>query len=317
MRQSLRVVFAGTPAFGLPALKALYDRRHHLCSVYTQPDRPAGRGRKIQMSPIKEWAVQQQVPVVQPVNFKDPETIEALAAVKPDVMVVIAYGLLLPKTVLDIPRLGCVNVHASLLPRWRGASPIQHAIVKGDVDSGVTIMQMDIGMDTGDMLQKVSCPINPQDTAGTLHDRLSHLAVAPLLSCLDDLAAGTANAKPQDGALATYAPKIQKEDARIDWKKEANAIDRQVRGFNPWPVAFTETTQGSVLRVLAGTPLSEDSSPASAGTLLSVDPSGLRVACGKGVYLVEQLQFSGRNAMSVAQWLNGRKDELIIGASFR
>ena len=315
MKQSLRIVFAGTPAFGLPALKALYEAGHDICAVYTQPDRPAGRGRKLQMSPVKEWAVSQQIPVHQPLNFKNEEAVDTLAALQPDVMVVIAYGLILPQTVLDIPRLGCVNVHASLLPRWRGASPIQHAICHGDAQSGVTIMQMDAGMDTGDMLKRASCPITSEDTAGTLHDRLADMAVSPLLTSLEALALGKAQPQKQDEEQATYAPKIKKEDALIHWEQKARQIDFLVRGYNPWPMAYTILPTSTSMRILAGTAYPEAAHNEIPGTILSIDKNGIEVSCGEGVYRIEQLQFSGRKIMSVTQWLNGYKGELSVGAS--
>ncbi|HAU1882018.1 TPA: methionyl-tRNA formyltransferase, partial [Legionella pneumophila] len=194
----LTVVFAGTPEFGLPCLDALIQSRHHLKAVYTQPDRPAGRGRKLQESPVKEWAINHQIPVYQPLNFKNQEAVDELSALKPDVMVVIAYGLILPKAVLEIPRLGCINVHASLLPRWRGASPIQHAILHGDAESGVTIMQMDVGLDTGPMLCKATCPVTSSDTAGSLHDKLAKMSVKPLLDVLEALASNSAQFELQN-----------------------------------------------------------------------------------------------------------------------
>ncbi len=265
------------------------------------------------MSPVKEWAVSHLIPVHQPLNFKNQEAVDTLAALQPDIMAVIAYGLILPQAVLDIPRLGCVNVHASLLPRWRGASPIQHAICHGDAQTGVTIMQMDAGMDTGDMLQRVSCPIAFDDTAGTLHDRLADIAVSPLLTSLEALALGKAYPQKQDEAQVTYAPKIKKEDALIHWAQKARQIDFLVRGYNPWPMAYTILPTNETMRILAGSAYPEATHNQIPGTVLSIDKNGIQVACGEGVYRIEQLQFAGRKVMSIAQWLNGHKGELSVG----
>ncbi|MCC5792314.1 MAG: methionyl-tRNA formyltransferase [Legionellaceae bacterium] len=316
MRSALRLVFAGTPAFGLPLLPALAGAGHDIIAVYTQPDRPAGRGRHLQSSPIKQWALQQALPVYQPLNFKAASTIDALAALEPDVMVVVAYGLILPQRVLDIPRLGCVNVHASLLPRWRGAAPIQHAILAGDRQSGVTIMQMDRGMDTGDMLASASCVIDSHETAASLHDKLVELAVQPLLSSLQALASGTAQPERQAAHQATYAPKIQKAQAQIDWNGDAGQVDRLVRAYDPWPGAYTVFGQGQQLRIISGTPLTHSAKAQPAGTILSIDKSGLLTACKEGAYRIERLQWPGRKAMSVRDWFNGHHQELAAGDCF-
>ncbi|GGI88527.1 methionyl-tRNA formyltransferase [Legionella impletisoli] len=303
----LKIVFAGTPEFALPSLSALWNSHHHLIAVYTQPDRPAGRGRKLQASPVKEWAINQNIPVYQPLNFKRQEEIETLAALAPDVMVVIAYGLLLPCSVLAIPRLGCINVHASLLPKWRGASPIQHAILHGDLESGVTIMQMDKGMDTGDMLTTTPCTISEIETAATLHDKLAKLAIEPLLNTLDQLAEGTMNATIQDHNSATYAPKIKKEDARIYWDESAAIIDRKIRAFNPWPVAYTHI-EDTILRIHQAQIIPEKSQQPP-GTILKLNKEGMTVATSDNVLLVKRIQFPGGKAMNVSDWLNaGRRD---------
>lgn len=307
----MKIVFAGTPAFALPCLDALITSSpHQLQAVYTQPDRPAGRGRKLQASAVKEWALTHQFPVYQPVNFKQNETVDQLAALTPDVLVVIAYGLILPRIILELPRLGCVNVHASLLPRWRGASPIQHAILQGDTDTGVTIMQMDIGMDTGAMLAQMHCPIQPNDTAGQLHDRLAHLAVAPLLNTLDNIASGRAQPKIQGHDLATYAPKISKEDAAIHWHKPAIVIDRQIRAFNPWPIAYTKTGE-TILRIHQAQ-LVPKHHTATPGTILSIDKGGMLVAAGEDALLVEHIQFPGGKVISLADWLNAGSNQLHV-----
>lgn len=307
----LNIVFAGTPEFGVPCLEALSHSTHHIKAIYTQPDRPAGRGRKVQASAVKEWALTHQISVYQPLNFKDPKTIAELAALKPDLMIVIAYGLILPRAVLELPRLGCINVHASLLPRWRGASPIQHAILYGDSLSGVTIMQMDVGMDTGDMLCTVECPITPLDTAGSLHDKLAHSSPEPLLSTIEALAEHRAQPKAQDNELATYAGKINKEDARINWQDSAQQIDCKIRAFNPWPIAYT-LLGDDLLRIHKAQPMDTDSKQAP-GTVLQIDKKGMLVATGNKSILVEMIQFPGGKAISIADWLNSGKTQLHVG----
>jgi methionyl-tRNA formyltransferase len=312
---SLNIVFAGTPAFTLPCLNAIARSNHHIKAVYTQPDRPAGRGRALQASPVKTWAEKHQLPVYQPVNFKDSSTVNELAALAPDIMVVIAYGLILPQAVLDTPRLGCVNVHASLLPRWRGASPIQQAILHGDQESGVTIMQMDAGMDTGDMLTRVHCPVHPHDTAQDLHDRLAEIAAEPLLQTLNLLAAGKAQPIVQDNLLATAAPKIKKEEAVIDWNKPAIETDQQIRAFNPWPIASTHCGE-EVLRIHQAKVV-EQTSTAKPGTILAMGKQGMLVATGKAGLLVEKIQFAGGKVLTVSDWLNSGKNQLQPGLVLR
>ncbi len=310
---SLNIVFAGTPAFTLACLDALDASHHTLSAVYTQPDRPAGRGRTLQASAVKTWAEAHQKPVYQPLHFKDQDTIAELAALKPDILVVIAYGLILPQAVLDLPRLGCINVHASLLPRWRGASPIQHAILHGDAQTGVTIMQMDAGMDTGTMLTQVSCPVQTDDTAESLHDRLAEMAAAPLLATLDALALGLAHAEQQNSALATYAPKIKKEDALIDWSQPAKVIDRKIRAYHPWPIAHTHINE-QVLRIHQARVEAHLSTAESPGTVLSIDKHGMLVETGSQALRIERIQFSGAKAMSVSDWLNAGRTQLHINA---
>lgn len=307
---SLNIVFAGTPEFALPCLDALAGSKHHLRAVYTQPDRPAGRGRKVQTSAVKNWAVEHGIAVVQPLNFKNDESVEVLAALQPDVLIVIAYGLILPQKVLDIPKFGCINVHASLLPRWRGASPIQQAILHGDDQSGVTIMQMDAGMDTGDALHEVSCLIESGDTAGTLHDKLAMLSAEPLLLTLDALATGRAHPKPQDNSLATYASKINKEDAAIDWNKTASEIDRLIRAFNPWPIAYTRAGE-AVMRIHQAS-IEPGSGLHPPGTIVAIDKSGLHVATGQNQIRIERIQFPGGKVISIADWLNSNRSQLSV-----
>jgi len=303
----LNIIFAGTPDFALPCLDALGTSGHNLAAVYTQPDRPAGRGQKLQASPVKEWALRHDLPVYQPVNFKDAASIAQLSDLAPDVIVVIAYGLILPEAVLNIPPLGCINVHASLLPAWRGASPIQHALLHGDTQSGVTIMQMEKGMDTGAAFAVAKCPVDPDETARSLHDKLAQAAINPLLSTLEKTAKGEARLTPQNDDLATYAPKIKKQDALINWQQPAAAIDRMIRAFNPWPVAWTHA-DGNILRIHRARVIHSDCQHPP-GTIISIDKKGILAATGLELLLIERLQFPGGKAMAVADWLNsGRRD---------
>lgn len=311
----LNIVFAGTPEFGLPALKALYDSRHHLQAIYTQPDRPGGRGQHLQPSPIKQWAIEHGIPVFQPEHFKTPQALEQLQTLAPDVMIVIAYGLILPKSVLAIPRLGCINVHASLLPAWRGASPIQSAILNGDEETGVTIMQMDVGMDTGDILSVARLALEPKETSGSLHDKLSSLSVQPLLETLNMLQAGQAKSVSQTHAQATYTKKILKEDAAIDWSKPATTIERQIRAYLPWPVCYTIYEELRIRVFEAEIVNMPISSPP--GTLLSIDEKGLLVATGKQALRVQALQFPGGKVLPVSQWLHGHSPVLSVGQCFQ
>lgn len=307
--KGLEIVFAGTPEFAVPSLAALHASNHVVKAVYTQPDRPAGRGQVLQASPVKQWAMAQQIPVFQPLNFKDPANIAALAALKPEVMVVIAYGLILPQAILDIPRFGCINVHASLLPALRGAAPIQYAILQGDTESGVTIMQMDKGMDTGDIILQVKCAIPPDATAGMLHDTLSQLAIAPLLQTLDTLAKdGQIATKPQDHTRATMAPKLHKNLGKIDWQQPAATIYNLLRATSPWPGAFMQINDLAVKILKADCNLTRTC--AIPGTIIAVTRAGIEVATGNGTITIRELQFPGRKPMSVAAWLNAHQNIL-------
>ncbi len=311
---ALNLVFAGTPAFTLPSLDALYASRHRIRSVYTQPDRPAGRGRTLQASATKNWAIEHNIPVYQPAHLKDQASIDELKALNPDVLVVIAYGLILPEAVLNIPRLGCINVHGSILPDWRGAAPIQYSILNGDSTTGVSIMQMDKGMDTGPVFHTATCPITRDTTTETLHDTLAHLAKAPLLKTLDELADGSAKAIPQAHQHATYAPKITKEDAVIDWRKSAIAIEQLIRAFNPWPIARTNAGEHT-LRIHQAHAVDTPSTDITVqpGTILSLDTFGLTVATGLGVLCVKTIQFPGGKTLSITDWLNANKKSLYPG----
>jgi methionyl-tRNA formyltransferase len=301
----LRIVFAGTPEFAVPALDALHAAGHHIVAVYTQPDRPAGRGRAVTASPVKQRALQLGLPVEQPVTLKSAAAQEQLAAHAPDVMIVVAYGLLLPQAVLDIPRLGCLNIHASLLPRWRGAAPIQRAILAGDTRTGVTIMKMDAGLDTGPMLLVRSLEIGATEHAGSLHDRLAVLGADAMVTAIESWTAGSVVpvVQPPDGA--TYAAKIRKEEAVIDWSRTAAEIARQVRAFNPWPVAETRW-QGQQLRIWEAEPRGDGPS-AVPGTVVEAASGRLSVAAGSGSLEVRRLQLAGRNAMSASEFLNAHQ----------
>ena len=311
----LRLIFAGTPEFAAAHLQALIGSRHQVIAAYTQPDRPAGRGKKLSASPVKELALQHQIPVYQPLNFKSDEAKAELAALDADLMVVVAYGLILPKAVLDTPRLGCINVHASLLPRWRGAAPIQRAIEAGDEETGVTIMQMDVGLDTGDMLIKAVCPILPTDTGGILHDRLITLGAPALLEALDQLQAGRANPIKQDDSLSNYAPKLSKEEAALNWQLPARELALKVRAFNPFPVAYTQvagTGDDARIRVWAAC-ASDSPTQAPPGSITKVDSHSLWVACGEGQLQLQQLQLPGKKAMNVGDILRGHPDLFSVG----
>ena len=306
---SLRLIFAGTPDFAAEALHALIQSPHEIVAVYTQPDRPAGRGQKLTPSPVKQLALQHQLTVLQPVSLKTAEATAQLRALDADVMVVAAYGLILPPEVLEIPRYGCLNIHASLLPRWRGAAPIQRAILAGDSETGITIMQMDKGLDTGAMLLKLTCPITGKDTAASLHDRLASLGAEAIITALDQLP--TLTATPQDDREATYAAKLTKQEAVIDWCRPAEELDRQIRAFNPWPVAQT-CVNGQTLRIWSAQSLT-DKANASPGTVIGCDKQGIDIACGEGVLRLTRLQPAGSKPMDVAAFLNGRPDWLIPG----
>ena len=313
---SLRIIFAGTPDFAASALSALIKSEHEVIAVYTQPDRPAGRGRKLRASPVKEVALENNIPVLQPENLKETETQEILKSFQADVMVVAAYGLILPQTVLDIPRLGCLNIHASLLPRWRGAAPIQRAIAAGDTESGITIMQMNAGLDTGDILQLSACPITAQDTGGSLHDRLAEIGAQSILQTLDDLSLGNITPAPQDDSLATYAHKLDKKEAIINWQNSASEIERLIRAFNPWPVAFTYLN-GKTIRIWQAQALAlnlETEANIKAGTVIACDKKGIDISCGEGMLRLLNLQPSGSKAMDVASFMNGHAKQLPVGS---
>jgi len=311
LSQSLRIVFAGTPDFAARHLAALLSSEHEVIAVYTQPDRPAGRGKKLTASPVKNIALEHDIPVYQPENFKSDEAKQELAELNADIMVVVAYGLLLPQAVLDTPRLGCINVHGSILPRWRGAAPIQRSIWAGDAETGVTIMQMDIGLDTGDMLSIATLPIEATDTSASMYEKLAELGPDALVECLADIASGKAVAEKQDDELANYAKKLSKEEARINWSDDAAHIERCVRAFNPWPMSHFEAAENSIK--VWQSRVTEQTSDKPAGTILQADKTGIYVATGQSVLVLEQLQVPGKKAMSVQDILNSRASWFEVG----
>jgi methionyl-tRNA formyltransferase len=281
----------------------LLSSTHRVVGVLTQPDRPAGRGQQLRASPVKLLALEAHLPLAQPPTLKTEESRENLARWAPDVLVVVAYGLILPPVVLAMPRLGCVNIHGSLLPRWRGAAPIQRAILAGDAETGVTIMQLDAGLDTGAVLLERRRPIGSHETAGDLHDVLADLGAAALLEALDGLAAGTLKPRAQPAEGVSYAPKIEKSEAPLDWSESAVRLDRQVRAFNPWPIAETRFA-GETLRVLQAQVADAQDAEAAPGTLLGIADDGLRVACGEGVLAVRELQRAGKRPVSARDFAN-------------
>ena len=298
----MRIVFCGTGEIGAPALRALLDsKKHTVVGVITQPDKPAGRDLKPKMSVIKQIALNQNLPVQQPEKLRSPAALEDLRALAPDLMVVAAYGQILPKGVLETPRLGCLNLHASLLPRHRGASPIHAAILAGESETGITVMYMDEGLDTGDILLAQKLSIGPDETTGQLHDRLAALAAPCLLAALDLLEAGNAPRVPQDNALATYAAKLKKTDGRLDWREPAEALAVRIRAMSPWPGAYTHLN-GQTFKIHAA---KTDLASGSPGEILASEPGVLRVACGTGSLILESLQLEGRKRLPAAEFLRG------------
>jgi methionyl-tRNA formyltransferase len=303
----IRTVFMGTPDFACPSLEGLLAAGCNLVGVFTQPDRPSGRGRKLTPPPVKVLAERHHIPVLQPERLRRPEVVEQLRALQPDLIVVVAYGQILPKVVLDMPRFGCINVHASLLPRYRGAAPINQAIVDGQSETGITTMFMDEGLDTGDMLLKKSLQIGPDETAGQLHDRLALLGRETMDATLQQLCAGTLERAVQEDGASTYAPLMKKEDGLIDWSLPAGQIHNLVRGLDPWPSAYT-CLDGELLKLSATTAEAGEGDP---GVVLSADAEGVLVACGSGVLRVRGLQLPGKRRMPAADFLRGH--ELVAG----
>ena len=309
MGDALRIVFAGTPDFSVPPLKALVESAHEVVGVHTQPDRPSGRGRKLTPSPVKALALEQGIPVYQPTTLKDPEAVAELAGLRPDLMVVVAYGLLLPPQVLEIPRLGCVNIHASILPRWRGAAPIQRAIEAGDSETGVSIMRMEEGLDTGPVYLVKRTPIEAEDTAATLHDRLSRLGAEALMEALPGIADGALQPVAQNDEEATYARKLDKKEAAIDWSQPAWKIERKVRAFNPWPVAHTPYENAN-LRIWEAHAM--EGMGGEPGTVMSATREGVDVATGNGLLRITRLQMPGKRAMDAADFINANSIQGVV-----
>ena len=320
----LRILFAGTPDFSALHLKALIDSEHQLTAVLTQPDRRAGRGKKVQPSPVKQTALEAGLTVLQPASLKGEQEQSVLAQLQPDVMIVVAYGLILPQAVLDIPRLGCLNVHASLLPRWRGAAPIQRAIEAGDDRTGITIMQMDAGLDTGAMLATAECPIGPDTTGASLHDDLARIGPPLLLEVLCDIDARRREAVAQDDTLATYAHKMSKAEAQLDWRASAAELDCKVRAFNPFPVCYSllERERVRIWQATPLTPLQAESTTrqsgvgSPAGTIASADEEGICIVCGTGLLRIERLQLPGGKVLDASQVLAARSAMFRPGARF-
>lgn len=301
-----RIIYAGTPDFAVPALQALIDGQsddYEVVAVYSQPDRPAGRGRKLQASPVKQCALDADIPVHQPLNFKAAEDRQILQELKPDLMVVAAYGLLLPESVLTIPTHGCVNLHASLLPRWRGAAPIQRAIEAGDRETGITLMQMDIGLDTGDMLAKSATPINDSETGQTLHDRLSEIGGPLLMQHLSSLLAGELSGDKQDDAQANYAKKLSKAEAELDFSLSAMVLSRKIRAMSPWPICYTQR-KGKPLRFWMAEAL-EGNADSLPGTVIACTKQGLDIATNDGILRITKLQLPGGKPLNIQDFVNG------------
>ncbi len=311
---TLNIIFAGTPDFAAQHLQALLESEHNVIAVYTQPDKPAGRGKKLQASPVKQLAEQHQIPVYQPKSLRKEEAQAELKALNADVVVVVAYGLILPQAVLEAPKYGCLNVHGSILPRWRGAAPIQRAIWAGDQQTGVTIMQMDVGLDTGDMLHKVTTAILPTETSASLYAKLAELAPPALLEVLNGLATQQFKPEKQDESLANYAEKLTKEEAKLDWTLSAAQLERNIRAFNPAPIAYLTVNVNGVeerVKIYQAQVLAHQEK--TAGTVLNVSKNGIEIATAEGVLNITQLQPSGKKPMSVQDFLNGRADWFKFG----
>ncbi|ORU90091.1 MAG: methionyl-tRNA formyltransferase [Cycloclasticus sp. symbiont of Poecilosclerida sp. M] len=305
----MKIIFAGTPQFSVPTLISLIASEHEVIAVYTQPDRPAGRGRAIQVSPIKQCALDNNIPIEQPLNFKEEGAPEKLNKYAADLMVVVAYGLILPSFALQAPRYGCINIHASLLPRWRGAAPIQRAILAGDKETGVTLMQMDEGLDTGNSLLKVRCPIEETDTSASLHNKLATLGADHLATLLSSIETGGLEPKAQDSANATYAKKLTKLEATIDWHQPASALLRNINGFNPWPVAHT-LINGKSLRIWQAA-LTHQSCNSAVGTV-TIEQNKLFVACTDQWLEICQLQPANKRVMSASDYIAAHKVSGIV-----
>lgn len=308
MTQALRIIFAGTPDFAARHLQALIDSEHQVIAVYSPPDRPAGRGKKLKACEVKELAVTHTIPVFQPESLKSEHVQQEMAALNADLMVVVAYGMLLPLAILDTPKYGCINVHGSILPRWRGAAPIQRAIWAGDAQSGVTTMQMDVGLDTGDMLSIATCAIESDETSTTLYEKLAQLGPDALIKTVADIAKGQAVATKQDDTLANYAHKLSKDEANIDWAMDAAQIERNIRAFNPWPICFTQFS-GHTVKIWQAEIVNQQG---RAGEILSADKNGIVVATADQAIRITTLQPQGKKPMTAQDFLNGRSEWVTI-----
>ncbi len=305
MMAKLRLVFMGTPDFACPSLLKLIERHEDILAVVTQPDRPKGRGQQLTPPPVKALAERHGLTVIQPSKVRAPEFIDVMKGLSPDLIVVVAFGQILPKALLEVPRFGCINVHASLLPRYRGAAPINWCIINGETETGVTTMQMDVGLDTGDMLIEKSTPIDPDEDSSALHDRLAVIGAEALAETLDLLPGGRLLSRKQDDALSCYAPMLRKEDGMIDWEKGPRAIKNLVRGMTPWPGAFT-FLGGTTMKILRASVANGSGSP---GTVLRTGKTGIEVACSGGSLIIEELQMEGRKRLKAAEFLAGFKIE--------
>lgn len=308
----LKIVFAGTPDFAVPSLQALIEH-HDICAVYTKPDSPSGRGLKLQPSAIKQLVMSDYptIPILQPPNLKDEDTLRQLQSFQADIMIVIAYGLILPPAVFPFFKYGCINVHASLLPRWRGAAPIQRSLLAGDKVTGVTIMQIDTGLDTGPMLYQQGYDIKPSDNAQALHDQLAHLGAVALIHTLDEICTGNVKGIPQDNAIATYAAKIQKEEGKINWHQSAENIARHVRAFNPWPIAFT-LLNGQILKIWDAEVANPESIRGTAGKIINFSSEGLEVATQRGSIYLKKIQLPGGKPISAKDFMNAKRHEITL-----
>ena len=310
----MNLVFAGTPEFAVPTLQAILEAGHRILAVYTQPDRPAGRGRQLTASPVKRYAQAHALPLAQPTSLKPDSEVVELRRLRPDCMVVVAYGLILPQTILDIPAAGCLNVHASLLPRWRGAAPIQRAIEAGDTRTGVTIMQMNAGLDTGDMLRQMETPIETMDNSQVLHDRLAQLGAQALVETLKQIESGRLTPQPQDNHQANYAAKLGKSEALLNWALPAVVLQRKIRAYNPWPMAYTRLA-GKLLRLWEAAPVNTGiagGTHAAAGTVLAMDASGIHVQTGDGVLTLLRLQWESGRSLTADEMRHGQ--HLVTGS---
>ncbi len=311
----MKLIFAGTPEFAKTALSQLVKENLDILAVYTAPDKPKGRGQKLQMSPVKTLALEQHLPVYQPETLRDLATQQTLKDLNPDIMVVAAYGLLLPKAVLSIPRLGCINIHASLLPRWRGAAPIQHAIIAGDNTTGITIMQMNEGLDTGDILLQTHCEIRADETSETLFNRLAEVGAKAIVDALLAIEQKQLKAIPQNADLACYAAKLNKTDGLINWENSTTQLDRNIRAFNPWPVAYSYLNH-ELIRIWRAAPLPKPTNPMPPGTIIATTANAVHVATGDGALVLLELQFPGGKRLETRAILHAKPEKFMVGNRF-